>query len=137
MRRCCSLLIMTLCAAMLTSCNRHPEALVTAENCNSDPTVAREFPSPSGKLKAVERHFDCPGWYASIIEISSVEGTIKAIALNDRPVAQKRPAVWPDLKVEWKSDDELWVTYPAGQDTTCTSTAAGLRVHCIDGTVAR
>jgi hypothetical protein len=130
-----SLLIATMCTALLTSCSTH--TFVVAQNCNSSPALAREFPSPSGKLNAVERHFDCPGWYTSIIDISSAEGTIKAVAFNDRPVAQKRPPQWPELKIEWKSDQELWVTYPGGQDTTCTSTAAGVNVHCIDGTVLR
>ena len=135
MRRSCLLLILITVVMLLPSCNGFiGEASITT--CNSNPTLAREWPSPDGKRKAVEQHFDCPGWYALKIEITNPDKT-KAIAFDDRPVDQVRPARWPDLKVEWKSDHELWITYPSRQDTTCTSDAGGLTVHCLDAAVQR
>ena len=109
----------------------------TGGNCNQNPTRAREWPSPDGKTKAVENRFVCPGWYSLTVDILAADNQAKTTAFTARPVAQTRPPVWPELKVDWKSDRELRITYPAGQDTTCISDAAGLQVHCIDGTVAR
>jgi hypothetical protein len=137
MHRCVLKLIVVASATVLTSCASCGFHSVHAENCNSNPTVAREWPSPDGKIKAVENRFDCPGWYSLTIDIIDADGRTKTTGFTDRPSEQVRPNVWPDLKVEWKSDRELWITYPAVQDTTCISTAAGLQVHCIDGTVSR
>ncbi len=136
MRRCCSLLLGITGLALLPSCRRVRFYSAGAANCNSNPTIAREWPAPDGKWKLVEPRFDCPGWYALNLDVRNDDGT-KATAFTARPVAQTRPPVWPDLKAEWKSDRVLWITYPAGQDTTCISTAAGLQVHCIDATVLR
>lgn len=137
MRRCCLLLLVISSAALLTSCTGcYSYSAGDPENCNMNPSLAREWPSPDGKRKAVEEHFDCPGWYALKIEITNQDGT-KAAAFDDRPVDQVRPTRWPDLKVEWKSDHELWITYPPRQDTTCTSNAGGVTVHCLDATVPK
>lgn len=132
MRRCCSVFIVFLPVILLPSCRL---MIGNAENCNSNPTVAHEWSSPDGKRKLVESRFDCPGWYALKLEITSPDGT-KALALDDRPVDQVRPAQWPDLKVDWKSPTEVWVTYPARQDTTCISKAGDVTVHCLDGSIA-
>jgi hypothetical protein len=139
MRRCCLLLIVTMGATVLGSCGRvfFYSNIAGAESCNSKPIVAHEWPSPDGKTKAVENRFDCPGWYSLRIDIIGSDGRTKTTAFSDRPSKQSRPNVWPDLQLGWKSDRELWITYPAGQDTTCISTAAELQVHCIDGTVSR
>lgn len=138
MRRCFLLLIAVIIASLLTSCNGFVGewSVRDPESCNMNSTVAHKWPSPDGKLKAFESRFDCPGWYALKIEITKPDGT-KAVALDDRPVDQLRPNRWPDLKVEWRSDRELWITYPARQDTICISEAAGVTVHCVDGTVLR
>ncbi len=137
MRRCCLLFIIIFSAAELTSCTGgYSYSAGDPEDCNMNPTVAHEWPSPDGKRKAVEQHFDCPGWYALKIEITNPDGT-KAGAFDDRPVDQVRPARWPDLKVEWKSDHELWITYPPRQDTTCGTNAGAIQVHCLDGAVTR
>jgi hypothetical protein len=137
MRRCSSLFIVALGAMSLTSClaSCHLSS-AEADNCNSNPTIAREWPSPDGKRKVVESRFDCPGWYALKLEINNADGT-KALMLDDRPVDQVRPAKWPDFKVDWKSPEEVWVTYPPRQDTTCISSAGGVQVHCLDAAVAR
>ena len=134
MRRCCLLLIVILNTTVLTSCRQ--VYFAAGGDCNMNPSLAREWPSPDGKRKAVEQHFDCPGWYALKIEITSPNGT-KAAAFDDRPVDQVRPTRWPDLKVEWKSDRELWITYPPRQDTTCISKAGEVEVHCLDAAVSR
>ena len=102
----------------------------------ANPTLAREWPSPDGKRKALEQHFDCPGWYALKIEITNSDKT-KAVVFDDRPIDQVRPSRWPDLKVEWKSNQELWITDPPRQDTTGISSAVGVNVHCVDGAVMR
>ncbi len=136
MRRCCLLLIAVFSAAVLTSCTGCMFFVPGASDCNSNPSLAREWPSPDGKRKAVEQHFDCPGWYALKIEITNPDGT-KAAAFDDRPSDQVRPTRWPELKVEWKSNQELWITYPPRQDTTCISKAGEVQVHCLDAAVAR
>jgi hypothetical protein len=137
MRRCCLLLILITTTTMLPSCSNLFVGVGTeVANCNMNPSLAHEWPSPDGERKAVEQHFDCPGWYALKIEITNPDKT-KAVAFDDRPVDQVRPARWPDLKVEWKSKTELWITYPPRQDTSCISNAGGVQVHCLDAAVMR
>jgi hypothetical protein len=97
----------------------------------------REVPSPSGILKAVEYHTTCEGWYTGTIEIAKPDNSNRATAMHARPVSQARPPVWPELKVEWKSDKELWITYPPGVDTTCVSSPPGVAVHCLDASIVR
>lgn len=139
MRRCCSLFLLIVSATLLVSCGRvsfYSHVAGGDENCNMNPIVAREWPSPDGKRKIIESHFDCPGWYALKLEVTNSDGT-KALALDDRPVDQVRPTKWPELKVDWKSVDEVWVTYPPRQDTTCISKAGDVNVHCLDAGVPR
>lgn len=133
MRRCCSLFILIVCVMLLTSCKL---MVGNAETCNSNPTIAHEWPSPDGKRKVIESRFDCPGWYAANLDITSPDGS-KSRAMDDRPVDQVRPAKWPELKVDWKSANEVWITYPARQDTTCMSKAGEVTVHCLDAAVTR
>ena len=126
-----------ICAVALTSCCSGVGIDVGgAENCNSNPAVAYEWISPDGRNKAVEARFVCPGWYAGEVRIVDAKAT-KSTAFTFRPVDQVRPEVWPELKVEWKSVRELWITYPGRQDTTCISSAGGVEVHCLDSAVRR
>lgn len=104
-------------------------------DCNMHPTSAREWPSPDGSRKAVEYRTVCPGWYALTIDIPGPAG--RQTAFTARPVAQRRPPEWPQLNLEWKAANELWITYPGGQDTTCISRAAGLKVHCLDAAIGK
>ncbi len=138
MRRCCLLLILITGTILLTSCTGcYSYSAGDPENCNMNPSVAHQWPSSDGKMKAVENRFDCPGWYSLEIDIIGSDGRTKTTAFTDRPVDQVRPNRWPDLKIEWKSDHELWITYPQRQDTTCTSEAAGVQVHCLDQAVSQ
>lgn len=139
MRRCCLLLMAIIGVNASTSCRSEfvgGYRDIDIVDCNMNPTLAREWPSPDGKRKALEQHFDCPGWYALKIEITNSDKT-KAVVFDDRPIDQVRPSRWPDLKVEWKSNQELWITYPPRQDTTCISSAGGVNVHCVDAAVMR
>lgn len=139
MRRCCLLLILISTAALLdscASCTFYSHNASDSENCNMNPSLAHEWPSLDGKRKLVEERFVCPGWYSLNLDVHNADST-KAIVFTARPAAQTRPPVWPELKVEWKSDRELWITYPAGQDTTCISNAGDVIVHCIDAAVTR
>ncbi len=139
MRRCCLLFIVILSTTVLTSCGRVSfySHVADPENCNMNPTLAREWPSPDGSRKAVEQHFDCPGWYSLEIDLIGSDGRTKTTAFTDRPVDQVRPNRWPDLRVEWKSEHELWITYPPRQDTVCASNAGGVTVHCLDRAVRK
>ncbi len=102
-----------------------------------DEQAVRDYPAPDGKLKAVEYHSTCEGWYTATIEIAGRDNSNRATAMHARPVSQARPPVWPTLKVEWKSDKELWITYPPGVDTTCISSPPGVSVHCLDAVIAK
>jgi hypothetical protein len=129
--------VLLLVVSATTSCGKVSFYSHGANSCNMNPSVAHEWRSPDGRLRVVENRYDCPGWYSLNIDIIAADGLTKTTTFTDRPSKQSRPNAWPDLKLEWKSDRELWITYPAGQDTTCISAGAGLQVHCIDGTVAR
>lgn len=126
-----AIVVALLCAAEFTSCQ---QAGLDME-CNQHPALARRWPSPDGRLRAVEYRTNCPGWYAAEVQIVAADGT-KPTAFTVRPTDQVRPAVWPELKVEWKSDRELWITYPGRQDTTCISSVGGVTVHCLDGSLS-
>jgi len=128
---------MMVSAILLASCGRITfySHLVGDANCNSNPTIAREWLSPDGKHKVVDSRFDCPGWYAGKLEITNPTNGTKALVLDYRPSEQVRPAKWPEMKVEWKSTNEVWVTYPARQDTTCINKAGDVAVHCLDGSI--
>ena len=100
-------------------------------------TVVHSVDSPDGRLQAIESRQTCGNWYHSTVEVSG-EGLNKATAFHGQPVDNPRPPVWPELKVEWKSARELWVTYPKDLYTTCVGSIEGrVAVHCIDGSVAR
>ena len=116
---------------VLLSCNESGVDL----DCNLHPTAARQWTSPDGHLTATEFRTVCPGWYALEISIPDREG--KHTAFTDRPAAQTRPPLWPDLKVEWKSNQEMWISYGAGQDTTCIGKAGGVEVHCLDTVLSK
>jgi len=106
-------------------------------NCKDEKT--REIPSPDGKLKAVEYHSTCdegPKPHHTTIEIAGPDGNNPATAMFATPQAQQPPA-WPELKIDWKSEKELWITYPADVDVTCVSSPPGVAVHCLDGSIAR
>ena len=98
----------------------------------------REITAPGGKVKAIEYHSTCEGpVYVATIEVADASGSGRATAMHARMVSRATPPVWPELKVEWKSDKELWITYPSGVDTTCVSSPPGVAVHCLDASIAR
>lgn len=130
MKRCSLVAVLALLAVVL-SCGKSGLDM----NCNMHPTSARQWASPDGSRTATEYRTVCPGWYALTIDIPDRDG--KHTAFTDRPNAQVRPPLWPDLKVEWKSSREMWITYGAGQDTTCISSAAGVEVHCLDAVLSK
>lgn len=124
--------LLLLCSATLVSCSWMPGPMDV--KCESKDV--REFPSPDGKRKAIEIHSTCEGGtYHSTIEIA--DGTDRATAMHASPSRYPQPPAWPDLKVEWKSASELWITYPAQTDAQCISSPPGIAVHCLDGSIAR
>ena len=119
-------------ASFLVSCSLLPGPM----DPKCDNKTVREFPSPDGRRKAVEIHATCEGgFYNSAVEI--VEGKDRATAMGATPTKNVQPPAWPDLKVEWKSATELWVTYPAGVTAQCISSPPGVAVHCLDGSISR
>ncbi len=103
-----------------------------------DEHQVRDVAAPGGKLKAVEYHSVCEGpQYVATVEITRVPGNDRATAMHASLVARTAPPAWPDLKVDWKSDKELWITYPSGVDTTCVSSPPGVTVHCRDASITR
>jgi hypothetical protein len=131
MKRCSALMAVLACVVLQASCGESGFDM----ECNMHPTAARQWASPDGQRTAIEYRSVCPGWYALEIALADREG--KHTAFDDRPAAQVRPPLWPDLKVEWKSNQEMWITYGAGQDTTCMSKAAGVEVHCLDAALSK
>ena len=132
MKRCWKLLLIWP-AVLLASCTWL--GLGVEDKC--EVSVVRTVASPDGKLQAIESRQTCGNWYHSTVEVSG-EGLDKATAFHGQPVGNPKPPVWPELKVEWKSARELWVTYPKGLYTTCVGTIEGqVEVHCVDGSVAR
>jgi hypothetical protein len=100
-------------------------------------TVAHTASSPDGQMQAIESRQTCGNWYYSTVEVSG-NGLDKATAFHGQPVNNPKPPVWPELKVEWKSARELWVTYPKDLYSTCVGSIEGkVEVHCIDGSTAR
>ena len=125
------LLLLASCV-MLSSCSLLPGPMDV--KCNS--RDMRDFPSPDGRRRAVEVRSVCEGnTYHATIEIA--DGKDRATAMHASPHNYPQPAVWPDLKVEWKAANELWITYPAGIDAQCISSPPGVAVHCLDGSIAR
>ncbi len=130
-KRCWFLLPIVFCA-FATSCDWMPGPM----DPKCDEKTVREFPSPDGRRRAVEIHSTCEGgWYHSTIEIA--DGNDRATAMHASPTTRVDPPLWPELKVEWKSADELWVTYPAGTNVHCVSSPPGATVHCIDGALRK
>lgn len=105
-----------------------------------DQKFVRDIPAPGGKVKAVEYHSVCesPTTYVATIEIADgAVGNGRATVMHAQLVARTSPPVWPELKVDWKSDKELWITYPAGVNVTCVSSPPGVAVHCLDASIMR
>ena len=128
-------LLITLCSSGLLSCSWLPGSM--APSCKDEKT--REFPSPDGRRKAIEYHSTCdegPKPHHTAIEIADADGANRASAMFATPQLQQPPS-WPDLRVEWKSAGELWITYPANVDAQCISSPPGVAVHCLDGSIER
>ena len=103
-----------------------------------DEHQVREIGAPGAKFKAVEYHSVCEGnTYVATIEVAGVSGNDRATAMHAQLVARTAPPAWPELKVEWKSEKELWIRYPAGVDVTCVSNPPGVTVHCLDASILR
>ena len=101
-----------------------------------DDKTVREVPSPDGRRKAVEIHSICEGgFYHSTIELA--DGRDRATAMGATPGKSVQPPIWPELKIEWKSPTELWITYPPGVDVQCISSPPGVAVHCVDASIVR
>jgi hypothetical protein len=117
----------------LTSC-----AFMGGMDAKCDEKQIREIPAPSGTVKAVELHSVCDGnVYVATINVAGGAAGGRSTAMHAQSVNRASPPVWPNLKVEWKSDKELWITYPAGVDVTCVSSPPGVAVHCLDASIAR
>ena len=117
-----SLLVACL-SGMQTKCDQHD---------------VRDIAAPGGKIKAVELHSACEGnVYVATIDIAGADGNRRAAAMHAQLVARTSPPAWPDLKLEWKSEKELWITYPPGVDVTCVSNPPGVTVHCLDASIMR
>lgn len=130
MNRCYAALLIAL-AAVSTSCSWLPGPM----DVKCEEHRIREYPAPDGKLKAVEYHNVCEdGQYVATVELSGGQAD-RATAMHASLPRTTQAPVWPELKYDWKSKDELWVTYPAGVDVTCIANPPGATVHCIDGTI--
>ena len=117
-------------AAASTSCQWLPGPM----DVKCEDHRIREYPAPDGMLKAVEIHSVCEdGQYVVSVELSGRDAD-RATAMHAN-LRAAQPPVWPELKYDWKSNSELWVTYPAGVDVTCIANPPGATVHCIDGTI--
>lgn len=125
------LLPIALCA-IAVSCDLLPGPM----DPKCDEKTIREFPSPDGRRKALEIHSTCEGgMYHSTIEIADAKD--RATAMHASATSRVAPPVWPELKVEWKSDTELWVTYASGVNVQCVSSPPGVTVHCLDGALRK
>jgi len=103
-----------------------------------DEKQIREIPAPGGRVKAVEYHRVCEGKvYVASINVAGGAAGDRSTAMHAQLMSPATPPVWPDLKVEWKSDKELWITYPPGVDITCVSSPPGVAVHCLDASIVR
>ena len=119
---------------MTVSCDWLPEPM----QAKCDEKQIRDIPAPSGLVKAVEYHSVCEGnVYVASVNIAGGAAGDRATAMHAQLVSRATPPVWPNLKVEWKSDKELWITYPRGVDVTCVSSPPGVAVHCLDASIAR
>lgn len=128
----CYAAVMIALAAMLLSCNWMPGPM----DAKCEETRVQDYPAPGGKLKAVEYHNVCEGQaYVATVEVAGGNND-RATAMHARLQGKPDTPLWPILSVAWKSDSELWVTYPEGVDVTCVSSPPGVTVHCIDGEVA-
>jgi hypothetical protein len=129
MKRCYAILLIAL-AVVSTSCSWMPGPM----DVKCDEHRVREYPAPDGKLKAVEIHSVCEdGQYVVSVELSGGPAD-RATAMHAN-WRGPQPPTWPNMAYEWKSNNELWVTYPGGVDVTCIANPPGAAVHCMDGTV--
>src|SRR4051812_26183 len=77
-----------------------------------DEKYVREFPAPGGKLKAVEYHSVCEGnVFVATVNVAGGAAGARAPAMHAQLVSHAVPPAWPELKIDWKSDRELWITY--------------------------
>ena len=96
----------------------------------------RDFAAPDGKRKAVEYHSVCEGgFYHSTIEVADGDGRNAATAMHAN--LSGRVQSFPELKVEWKSGNEVWIKYPENVDAQCISSPPGVAVHCVDASIVR
>ena len=113
-------------------------ACLSGMDVKCDEHQVRDIAAPGGKTKAVELHSVCEGnAYVATIDIAGTDGNRRATAMHAQLVARTAPPAWPELKVEWKSDKELWIRYPAGVDVTCVPNPPGVTVHCLDASIMR
>lgn len=129
-----SVVLFLVVSAAVVSCDWMPGPM----DPKCDQKLVREFPSPDAKRKAVEYHSTCEdNTTHSTIEIADTDGRNSATAMHANAAIRVQPLVWPELKVEWKSDNELWVAYPAGVNVQCISSPREVAVHCVDASIVR
>ncbi len=101
--------------AFMTACSWLGIGVATSRNCSRQ--VAAEYPSPSNVRKAVVYNYSCDGQpemsYAEILPADGPKFTPSIFNLS-KSTAQEGLFQWPNLDLTWKSDSELWITYPAG-----------------------
>lgn len=113
-------------------------ACLSGMDVKCDEHQVRDIPAPGAKIKAVELHSVCErNVYVATIDVAGADGNRRATAMHAQLVARTPPPAWPDLKLDWKSEKELWITYPPGVDVTCVSNPPGVTVHCLDASIMR
>src|SRR5690242_3672536 len=105
-------------------------------NGKCDKQTLNEIASPAGDRKAVVVRSTCEyrdtKWSSTAIEVSGKIGDTNVTedifgATNAKSITS------PALRLDWKSDSELWVVYPSGYFTSCNNAQQlGVTVHCAD-----
>ncbi len=111
-------------------------------NAKCDKQTVAQVDSPGGKWQAATVRNTCEysntKWSTTMVEVGHAQQEGRTTVFTASNGSPGVPMNWPDLKVEWKSDTEAWIIYPAGYHTTCTSTdAVGVTVHCADASISR